>query len=616
MKLRTCTVLLALSCARKPPVVAIVPAVELNPEATAGVVDPELKRLLHDHWEDAMARSPVWATQLGDRRFDDQLGDPSTQAIANRFDALRGFLARARALDTATLSHEDSLTAAVFEHAVAAELALEPCRFELWSVSPARNAVAEHANTIADHPIATEADLDALFSRVAQMPAAVQAEQERLKAGRAQGLTPGAEAVRRTLSFIDGTLGAELVDSPFFIHTRDAVADLPPDQRDALTTRHAEQVRRELLPALAAYRSFLADTLLPDARAPEQATLTGLSDLPGCYPHLIQRHTTLELSPEEIHAIGLAQMEKVHAEFRALAPRALGDTHPEATADLQALFAHLRSAPELRFDTPEAIVATAETSLRSAEDAVKTVFHTLPDTPCTVEPIPANIAPYTYVAWYEPPTADKDGIYRVNTHAPETRLRHEARALAFHESVPGHHLQLALAQELPDTPAFRRHNQLTAYIEGWALYSERLADELDLYPSDVDRLGMLSYDAWRSARLVVDTGLHHYGWTRAQAEAWMRDNTPLAENNIANEVDRYIGWPGQALGYKLGQLELLRLRAAAESTLGDRFVLADFHSVVLDSGPVPMPVLADRVERWMDAGGGPPQGAEAPGPAQ
>jgi uncharacterized protein (DUF885 family) len=210
------------------------------------------------------------------------------------------------------------------------------------------------------------------------------------------------------------------------------------------------------------------------------------------------------------------------------------------------------------------------------------------------------------VAWYEPPAVGKTGIYRVNTHAPETRLRHEARALAFHESVPGHHLQIALATELPETPAFRRHGGITAYVEGWALYSERLADELSLYPEDLDRLGMLSYDAWRSARLVVDTGLHHYGWTRAQAETWMRENTPLAENNIANEVDRYIGWPGQALGYKLGQIEILRLRAHATSTLGADFDLADFHSVVLDSGPVPLSVLAERVEAWIEGGGGPP----------
>ena len=379
-------------------------------------------------------------------------------------------------------------------------------------------------------------------------------------------------------------------------------------ERARLTSRHADQVRDTLLPRLHAYRAFLEDTILPDARPADRATLTGLPELPGCYASVVRRHTTLALSPEEIHATGLAQIAAVHAEFLALAPKVFGDTHPAVTTDIGALFTHLRAAPELRFDTPESILQTAQSSLRAAEAAVPDVFHAVPQTPCEVQAIPANVAPFTYVAWYEPPVVGKPGIYRVNTHAPETRLRHEARALAFHESVPGHHLQIALAAELPETPAFRRHGGITAYVEGWALYAERLADELGLYPEDLDRLGMLSFDAWRSARLVVDTGLHHYGWTREQAEAWMRENTPLAENNIANEVDRYIGWPGQALGYKLGQIEILRLRTRAEAALGDAFVLADFHAVVLGSGPVPLSVLADRVDAWIAQG----EGAAAP----
>ena len=577
------------------------PTAALDDSATRGVTHPTLQQLLHDHWEDTLKRSPTWATQLGDHRFDDQLGDPSTQAITDRFDALRAFRTRADTLAPASLSSEDALTRAVFIATLDGELALEGCRFELWSVSPSRNAVAEHANTIADHPVDSPDDLPAIEARIAQMPAAIEAEVARLEEGRALDLTPGAEAVRRTLAFIDRTLAAPPEESPFF-----APARALPDGHDARAEAFSEHVRSVLFPALQSYRTYLEDTLLPAARPPEHATLAGLPTLGGCYQSLIQRHTTLTMSPEDIHAMGLAHIEKVHAEFLELAPRVFGDT-PVAT-DLQALFQHLRTAPELRFDTPEAIVETAESSLRAAEAAVPAVFHTLPETPCDVAPIPANIAPFTYVAWYERPAVGKGGIYRVNTHAPETRLRHEALALAFHESVPGHHLQIALAQELPEVPAFRRHAALTAYLEGWALYSERLADELGLYPSDLDRLGMLSFDAWRSARLVVDTGLHHYGWTREEAEAWMQANTPLAENNITNEVDRYIGWPGQALGYKLGQVELLRLRAQAETDLGEAFQLADFHSVVLESGPVPLPVLADRVTAWVAQGGGPPRG--------
>lgn len=590
-------------CAKPAPPASPVPSERgpLHEDATRGVADPTLQALLHDHWEDTMRRSPEWATQLGDRRYDARLADASEGATRDHFEMLRTFLARAEALPQDPLSPADQLTLAVFAETLRGELALEPCVFHRWSVSPGRNALADLARTIDDHPTDSAASLDALRSRVEQMPAAIDQEIDRLETGRTAGLTPGAEAVRRTLAYIDRTLEAPRDTSPLYAPGRDPIDGVDDARRADLAARHAEQVATVLLPAVERYRSYLADTLLPAGRPPAAATLAGLPDLPACYPSLVRRHTTLDLTPEEIHAVGLAEIARVHAEFMELAPRVFGASHPEATTDLAALFHHLRTAPELRFDSPEAIVATAEESLRAAEAAVPTAFETLPRTPCRVEPIPPHIAPFTYVAWYERPALGQDGIYRVNTYAPDTRLRHEARALAFHESVPGHHLQLARAQELPEVPAFRRHNSVTAFVEGWALYSERLADELGLYPSDLDRLGMLSFDAWRSARLVVDTGLHHYGWTREQAEAWMLDNTPLAENNITNEVDRYIGWPGQALGYKLGQRELRRLRTEAEAALGPRFSLPAFHTVVLDAGPVPLGVLEARVQAWQAA---------------
>ncbi len=578
----------------------------LHSQATVGVADSRLQQLLHDHWEHTMQAQPVWATQLGDHRFDHDLGDPSPEAITRGFDHLRQLQARAEAIPPDSLNEADALTLAVFREMIRGELALEPCRFPEWSVTPARNIVADLSSTIEDHPIRSAESFASLHDRMAQMPAHIDAEMARLEHGRTEGLVAGAESLRRTLEFIDRTLALPTEESPLYAPGREPVPGMEDALRADLAQQHATGVQDVLLPKLMQYRDFLETTLLPAARGPDAATLTGLPAISGCYTQLLRRHTTLDRTPEEIHAIGLAHIERIHAEFLALAPRVFGTTHPELTQDISALFAHLRTAPELRFSTADTVLTTAEESLRAAEAAVPAVFHHLPATPCSVEPIPANIAPYTYVAWYEPPTESTDGIYRVNTYAPDTRLRHEARALAFHESVPGHHLQIALARELPDTPLFRRHMGLTAYVEGWALYSERLSDELGLYPSDLDRLGMLSYDAWRSARLVVDTGLHHLGWTRAEAEAWMVANTPLAENNIRNEVDRYIGWPGQATGYKLGQIELLKLREESQSALGEAFSLADFHSVVLEAGPVPLEVLADRVHRWVAAGGGRP----------
>jgi uncharacterized protein (DUF885 family) len=368
---------------------------------------------------------------------------------------------------------------------------------------------------------------------------------------------------------------------------------------DLVATRVADAISAHLRPALTRYRDALQAELIPAARGDDAPGLAGLNvpqaERDACYQALIQRHTTLALSPEDLHQTGLRELARIHGEMRVIGARALG------VWDRAALFARLRTDPALHFHTGSEIVASAEAALRAAEAAVPRVFSTLPQTPCVVAEIPEFEAPYTTIAYYRQPdpTGGKPGEYFVNTYAPESRPTFEARALAFHESVPGHHLQIARAYELPDTPAFLRFEGATAFVEGWALYSERLADELGLYPSDLDRLGMLSFDTWRAARLVVDTGVHHLGWSREQAVQFMLENTPLAENNVRNEVDRYITWPGQALAYKTGQLEILALRAEAQAALGPRFDLAGFHEAVLGAGAVSLPVLRARVEAWV-----------------
>jgi uncharacterized protein (DUF885 family) len=345
-------------------------------------------------------------------------------------------------------------------------------------------------------------------------------------------------------------------------------------------------------PALVDWRDTLRAQLLPVARPPERAGLRFLPDGEACYAALVRRYTTLDRTPDAVHEAGLDAIARVHAEFRALGPSAVG------TSDLQEIFTKLRADPALRFETAEQVEQAARDILDAANAAVPDAFGRLPETPCGVDRIPDHEAPYTTIAYYQPPGGGRPGTYMINTYAPETRPRFEARALGVHEAVPGHHFQIAIAQELPELPAFRRYEGMTAFVEGWALYSERLADELGLYPTDLDRMGMLSFDAWRAARLVVDTGVHHRGWTRVQAEDWMRENTPLADNNIVNEVDRYVSWPGQAVAYKTGQMEILALRAEAEAALGDRFDRKAFHDVVLGAGAVSLPVLRGRVEAW------------------
>jgi uncharacterized protein (DUF885 family) len=495
-----------------------------------------------------------------------------------------------------TVSGRDEVVRRVLVASLEAEVAVNACGFPTWSFSPRQNPLG-FFNSVAElHPVETPEDGANLVARVQAMPIYLDEVMQNLREGAAAGRFNNATSTQLVLSMIDDQLAQPIPDWPLLEPIQVPHDGWPPE---ALARFHEEltaAVIHGVRPKVEAWGQFLRDEILPFARGDDAP---GLASLPGgdvCYDALVQRYTTLpERDAAFIHAQGLTELAKVHAEFRTLGESALG------TSELAAIFERLRTDPDFRFESEEQVEAKARSALARAQAAVGPAFGRLPQAACVIKRVPDYAAPYTTIAYYRRPVPDGSapGAYYVNVYAPETRPRHEAEVLAYHEAVPGHHLQLALAQELPDVPSFLRHAGMTAFIEGWGLYSERLADELGLYSSDLDRLGMLSYDAWRGARLVVDTGLHELGWSRQQAIDFLHDNTPQAENNIVNEVDRYITNPGQALAYKTGQIEILRLRALAEAQLGDRFTLADFHDVVLGSGAVTLPVLADRVEDWI-----------------
>jgi uncharacterized protein (DUF885 family) len=309
----------------------------------------------------------------------------------------------------------------------------------------------------------------------------------------------------------------------------------------------------------------------------------------------VRVYTSLDLSPEELHRTGLEEVARINDEMERLGARVLG------SSERGEILRRLRTDPELYFESSDEVAGKAESALRKAQAILPEWFGILPRAACEVSRMEKHEEKHSTIAYYRQPAVDgsRPGRYYINTFAPRTRPRYEAEALAYHEAIPGHHLQIALTQELEDLPEFRRHEGVTAFVEGWALYAERLADDMGLYTSDLDRIGMLSYEAWRACRLVVDTGMHAKGWSRQQAIDFMVGNTALAENNIVNEVDRYIAWPGQALAYKTGQLEILRLRREAESRLGERFDIKAFHDAVLGNGAVPLPSLRRSVEAYV-----------------
>jgi uncharacterized protein (DUF885 family) len=568
----------------------------LAADAVAGATDATLVAILADHWEFVMRWQPTYATTLGDHRYDDRLARRNAAAIAAYTGERDALIDRLAALEPASLDATDAVTAKLLHGQLDASRGTDLCKFHEWSVDAYTSSpLAELSYLVESHIVKTPADAQNLLARLEQGALVVDDVITNLKTGLAAGRVASQEQIRRALAQLDGELAKPLEELSLVTPKWAVAPDADPwPNRTALVAQLHAVVSTAVIPALTRLRDLYRDALLPNGRG----DVEGLASLPNadaCYRAAILFHVGLPLAPHELHDLGRREIARTDKELAELGAKVLG------TKDLAATISKLRTDRELYFATREDILAAAQASLDRAKAAIPRYFSTLPKADCIMRETPAYEAPFSTVAYYRQPHYDgsKPGEYFVNTYKPETRARFELEALTWHESIPGHHLQIAIAQELGALPAFRKLDGSTAYVEGWALYTERLADEMGLYTSDLDRLGKLSFDAWRASRLVVDTGIHSLGWTRAQAEAFMHEHTALTEINISNEVDRYIGWPGQALAYKVGQLEILRLRAHAEATLGAKFDLKAFHAVVLGAGAVTLPVLADRVQAWI-----------------
>jgi uncharacterized protein (DUF885 family) len=562
----------------------------LAADAVAGVTDPALKAAIAEHWEYWMRWAPTWATTLGDHRYDDRLAPRDAASIERARRERDQIIGMLDAVEVAALGDTDRVTYQLLRGRLEAEKAQDVCQFHEWLVDSAGGSLlGELSYLVESHTVKTDSDADNLVKRLGQGAQAVADTIANLRLGLAHGRVSSAEKVRRVVEQLDAEL-AKPVET--WSMTTPAWGETYPAQRDAL----ASLVRDQIAPAIGRLRDFLRDELLPKAHT-DQEGLVALPDGDACYRATIQNHVGLPMTPGELHELGLSEIARTDRELAALGKTVLG------TANLAATIARLRDDQALYFANREEILAFAQRSLDAAKAAIPRFFSLLPQADCVMREIPSYEAPYSTIAYYRQPHYDgsKPGEYFVNTFKPETRPRFELEALTWHESIPGHHLQIAIAQELGALPAFRKLDGSTAFVEGWALYTEWLAEEMGLYSSDLDRLGKVSYDAWRASRLVVDTGIHAKGWTRAQAEAFMREHTALTPINISNEVDRYIGWPGQALAYKVGQLEILKLRKHAEAELGARFDLKAFHAIVLGAGAVTLPVLDDRVRAWIAA---------------
>jgi uncharacterized protein (DUF885 family) len=552
----------------------------------------DLLQLADEYWESVLEAFPSAATLLGDRRFDDRIEDPSVEAEQRLHDTWSGLLTRLDALDDGGLGPADRITRTLLRGELA--LGMEGLALRLTELaSDQMQGIHADLLTIAPQINAPEPEsARALVERHRHIGDLLDGAVERFRAGLAADRTPPRLAIERSLNQLDSYLASPLDDDPFVTLPGPSDWDGEDAWRDELRTVARDVIR----PAFQRYRDALADDLLPAARPDDRCGLSWLGDDGAAmYAALVRRHTTLDdLGPEEIHRIGLDEIERLAGEYAEVGSRLFG------TTDLTEIFARLRGDEELLYATGDEIVADATRCLDAARGAMGDWFGRLPQTDCDILTVPEFLAADAPMAYYFPPAADgsRPGAYYVNVHEATTRNRFETASVAFHEAIPGHHLQLTIANELTELPRFQRFSWgNTAFVEGWALYTERLAEEMGLYQDDLDRMGMLAADSWRSARLVVDTGLHALGWSRQQTIDFVVAHVPVNRDMIEVEVDRYVAMPGQALGYKIGQLEIQRLRRQAEQAAeGDGgFDIKSFHDTVLGSGSVSLPALRELV---------------------
>jgi uncharacterized protein (DUF885 family) len=562
----------------------------MNPVRTA---DAELEALLAEEWRDDRLRHPVAASLDGDRSAAGRWDDQSEAALAAEAEHRRDVVARLERIPRDSLSAAAQLNAELYAGQLRDALRGYELGTHFFALDP-REGVHTYAYYAEQLPFDDAADFEAWLMRLDAYPRAVADAIALLRAAVARKLLWPRTSMERLPAQLD-RLAGEPEQSPFYAPFARIPASIGEADAARLRERGRRAVTERVNPALRALRAFVVDEYLP--AAPEQPGLTHVPGGDALYAHFSRTYTTTDLTPDAIHELGLREVARLRAAMETLAP------HTGYPGSLHDVFAQLRADPANYYPTGEALLAAYRAISKRIDPELVKVFRTLPRLPYGVVPIPDALAPDTTTAYYYPGALDgsRAGLYYVNVYRPEQRPIYEMMVLSLHECVPGHHLQIALAQEVPGLPAFRRASvAYTAYVEGWGLYAESLGDEMGLYDDAKSKFGALTYQMWRAVRLVVDTGIHAQGWSRARATAYFLDNAAKTQLDVDNEIDRYITCPGQALAYKIGELKIRELRERAHVRLGARFDLRDFHDVVLGQGALPLDVLESRVAGWLE----------------
>ncbi len=563
-----------------------------GPAPAAPDATTTLHELFDAEWERGLREDPTLATYLGDHRYDDRWPDMSAAANRQSFEGDRAVLARLAAIPAGSLDGAEQLNRELFRRLYQGRVDAYDYGVRYTPVSH-KGSIATAAELAELIDFKSAKNYEDWIARIAGLGPAVDQTIALMQEGVRRRQVQPTIIMERVPKQIEAQIVADPAASPFYAPFREMPESIPAAEQARLREAAKQAIAATAVPAFRRLKTYVEKDYLPHCR-----DTVGIWDTPGgeaWYQKRIEWFTTTKLTADEIHQIGLAEVARIRGEMEKII-REVG-----FQGDFAQFLAYLRTDPKFRYTDPQQLLQAYQVMAKRIDPLLPQYFGKLPRLPYGVRPIPEQSAPDTTTAYYQPGSHDgtRAGYYYVNLYRPEERPKYEIPVLTIHEAVPGHHLQIALAQELGELPRFRRDFEATAYVEGWALYSESLGEEMGLYRDPYDKFGQLTYDMWRAVRLVVDTGMHARKWTRQQAIDFFKANAAKTELDIVNEVDRYIAWPGQALAYKIGQMRIQALRREATEKLGAKFDLRAFHDVVLASGPVPLDVMEANVRRWM-----------------
>ena len=553
----------------------------------------KFKIYLDNDWEKNLNENPLFASYVGDKRFNDKINSNSIKEFNDSKKSDLSSLSKLRQINESNLSDENKLNYKLKEFDLVNNI--ESKEFPIYFLRlNQRGGIQSFYETGNRLVYLSKEDYFDWFSRLEQFSQNIINSLEINKKGLNEGITQPRLVTEGVIAQIDALINSDIENNPYMKVFIEADENMfSPNEKNNLIKDVKDLITNEINPAYKKLYDFLKYEYLPKSR-----NTIGISDIPGgkeYYEYLARYFTTTNLTPDEIHNLGLREIERIRSEMEDIIKKV------EWEGDFDSFLNYLRTSPRFYYDNPEDLFNAYLIMSKTIDPLLPKIFKTFPRAPYGVIPIPDESAPFTTTAYYNSPSPGRPGYFYANLYKPESRPKYEIPVLTVHEAVPGHHFQISIAQELENVPVFRKYMGITAFVEGWGLYSEELGEHMGIYDDPYDKFGQLTYDMWRAIRLVVDTGMHYKNWSRDDAIQLFVDNSAKSLLDIENEVDRYIAWPGQALAYKIGQLKILELRTRAETILGDKYDIKDFHYEVLKRGSLPLDLLEFYIDQWIES---------------